>query len=428
MPKITKRTIDALPPDAPRQIVWDSELKGFGLIALPSGVRSFFVQYRNETGRQRRLTLGRYGVLTVDQARKAAQQALAGVSEGKDPLAARQTHRDAPTVSRLLDRYLAEHVEVHNGERTATEVRGLIERHIRAGLGALKTSSVTRQDIAKFHRSLERAPRSANIALTILSKAFNLAELWGIRPEGSNPCLRIPRFPENSRERFLSAEELANFGRVFEEAETIGLPWQEREGAKAKHRSKEENRRTPIGARTLAALKLLLFTGARLSEILELQWAHIDLERGTIALPGRKGGGRQAHPVSTMALAIIAELGKVEGSPWIFPAPRDLEKHLSLSVVENAWRRIRDRAGAPDVRIHDLRHTIGTYASQTGVNAFGVRDLLRHATIAMTGRYANRDADPIRSVSEAVGARVAAGLSGGAGGEVVPLKPKGAAK
>jgi len=122
-----------------------------------------------------------------------------------------------------------------------------------------------------------------------------------------------------------------------------------------------------------------------------------------------------------MALAIVAELRPVESSPWVFPAPKDLDKHLSLSVAENAWRRIRDRAGSPDVRIHDLRHTIGTYASQTGVNAFGVRDLLRHATIAMTGRYANRDADPIRSVSEAVGARVAAGLSG-----IVPLKAEGA--
>jgi hypothetical protein len=206
MPKITKRTIDALPDDGPRQIIWDSELKGFGLIALPSGVRSFFVRYRNDMGRERRLTIGRFGVLTADQARQAAQLALASVTEGKDPASERRTQRDAPTVSKLLDRYLAEHVEVHNSGRTIQEIRGLIERHIRRGLGALKSSAVTRQDIARFHRSLDNAPRSANIALAILSKAFSLAELWGIRPEGSNPCRRVPRFPESARERFLSAE------------------------------------------------------------------------------------------------------------------------------------------------------------------------------------------------------------------------------
>jgi integrase len=427
MPKITKRLIDALPPGGERLILWDSELKGFGLVALPSGVRSFVVKYRNEAGRQRRLTLGRFGVMTVDGARQAAREALAAVGKGSDPVDDRQSLRAAPSVSGLLDRYLAEHVDVHNAPKTAESARLSIEKHIRPRLGALRAASVTRQDVLELHRAMDETPRHANLTLAILSKAFNLAELWGIRPEGSNPCRKVPRYPESARERFFSGEELGRLGAVLREAEAPGLPWREREGAKAKHRAKEENRVTPISPRALAAIRLLLFTGARLSEILELQWAHVDFERGLVALPTRKGGGRRPHPVSTMALAVLADLPREQDSPWVLPAPKDTAKRLSQSVVENAWLRIRDHAGVADIRLHDLRHTMGTYASQAGVNAFQVRDLLRHANIAMTGRYANRDEDPIRSISEIVGERIAAGLDGGAPGEVVPFKRPGKA-
>lgn len=425
MPKITKRLIDALPPGGERLILWDSELKGFGLVALPSGVRSFIVKYRNETGRQRRLTLGRFGVMTVDGARAAALATLAAVGKGSDPVDDRQSLRAAPSVDDLLKRYLAEHVDVHNAPKTAEGARLSIEKHIRPRLGGLRAAAVTRQDVLKLHRAMQETPRQANLTLAILSKAFSLAELWGIRPEGSNPCRKVPRYPELARERFFSAEELARLGAVLRQAEAPGLPWREREGAKAKHRAKEENRVTPISPRALAAIRLLLFTGARLSEILELQWAHVDFERGLVALPTRKGGGRRPHPVSTMMLAVLADLPREQGSPWVLPAPTDAAKRLSQSVVENAWLRIRDHAGVADIRLHDLRHKMGTYASQAGVNAFQVRDLLRHANIAMTGRYANCDEDPIRSISEIVGERIAAGLASGAPGEVVPFKRPG---
>lgn len=427
--KLTKRAIEALPIPRPgeRILVWDFELKGFGLLVLPSGIRSFIAQYRNKSGRQRRLTLGRFGVLTLDQARQAARKALASASDGKDPVAERHAHRAAPTVSDLLDRYVTEHVKVHNAPKTVLTVEPLIKNHLKPGLGALKTVSVTRQDVARLHRAMESTPRMANMALAVLSKAFGLAELWGVRPENSNPCKRVPRYPENARERFLSAEELGRLGGVFVEAETIGLPWREREGAKAKHRPKEQNRRATVNPLALAALRLLLFTGARLSEILELKWDHIDFAGGTLALPERKGGRRRAHPVSTMALDVLVGLAKVDDSPWALPAPLNKAKHLSMEILENVWQKIRARAGLEDVHIHDLRHTVGTYGSQSGVNAFCLRDLLRHKTIAMTGRYANRDADPIRSVSEAVGERIAAGLAGRKSAEAIsPEEQSGA--
>ncbi len=327
----------------------------------------------------------------------------------------------------MLDDYVEKHLMVENAKRTRQSALSAVNRHIRPALGAFKVAGVTRQDVARLHRRMVDTPRQANLTLAVLSKAFSLAEEWGWRPEGSNPCRRVPRFDEVERERFLSADELARLGRAIEEAETVGLPWRENAAAKAKHRPKEENRRTLINPRALAAVKLLLFTGARLSEILELKWNQVDFERGFLALPGRKGGARRDHPVSSMALAILADLPRVKlsggrESPWVLPAPLDASKPLSPSVASTAWQGLRARAEIEDVRLHDLRHTAGTFVSQTGANAFLVRDFLRHKTLAMTNRYANRDDDPVRAVSESVGRRIAAGLSGAAPGEVVAFK------
>ena len=159
MPKITKRLIDALPPGGERLILWDFELKGFGLVVLPSGVRSFVVQYRNASGRKRRLALGRFGVMTVDGARQAAREALAAVGKGLDPVGDKQALRAAPSVSELLDRYLVKHVDIHNASSTAEGVRFAIERHILPRIGPLRAAAVTRQDILKLHGAMEATPR-----------------------------------------------------------------------------------------------------------------------------------------------------------------------------------------------------------------------------------------------------------------------------
>lgn len=422
--RLTKRTIDALPAVDGPTLHWDATLKGFGLKQFAGGAMTFIVNYRNRDGVQRRVSLGRFGAVTVEEARTRAQGLLGEVAAGGDPAKAVKDHRQAPTVSDLLDDYLSKHVEVANKPRTRALVRDLVKNHLRPALGSLKVASVTRQDVQKLRRDMGETPRAANLALAALSKAFGLAEEWGWRPEGSNPCKRVPRYEENERERFLSNEEIARLGAAVEEAETIGLPWRENEDAKAKHRPRDENRRAAVNPRALAAIKLLLLTGARRSEILELKWEHVDFKEGKIQLPTKKGGALKAAPVNTDALAILASLPKVKRSPWVLPAPEDEKKPLSPSVISHAWQRLRAHAGLADVRLHDLRHTFGTYASQTGANAFAIRDALRHKTTSMTNRYVNRDADPMRALAESIGERIAAGLSGGAGAEVVPFKRK----
>ncbi len=411
MIRLSKRSIDAAMPQARVVFLWDDQLRGFGLRIQPGGSKTFVIQYRTSAGRSRRIALGRYGVLTADQARWDAQQKLAAVARGEDPAGERRAMRDALTVRELFERYLSEHVCVHNAATTQAETRRLVNTQILPRLGGIRAGVVTRQDAARVHAAMRKTPRQANIVLSILSKAFNLAEIWGARSEHSNPARGIRRYAENSRERFLSEAEIARLGAVLEEAAARGLPWVTDEAKPvSKHLAKPENRRSSVNPQALAAIRLLLFTGARLSEIIALRWEHVDFERRTLALPSRKGAARVAHPVSAPVADEIAALSRSEGSPWVLPRASDRQRHISKEVMESAWQRVRAAAGFPDVRLHDLRHTVGTMVSRSGANAFLIRDVLRHKTLAMTGRYVNRDNDPVREAVDQVGESLSAGL------------------
>lgn len=425
MPKLTKRVLDEARASDGEAILWDESLRGFGVRLQPSGVKSFLVQYRNAGGRSRRLTLGRYGVLTVDEARKRAREVLVAVAKGGDPVADKQSHRKADTFDELVKRYLTDHVETKNAEKTRKEIERLLKRDVLPRLGSLKAANVTRDDVLKLHRSMRDRPRMANITLSVLSKIFNLAEIWSIRPERSNPCKGVPPYKENSRERFLNADELGRLGQSIALAESEGLPWAVKEGAKIKHLPKDADTfRTLVCKEAISIIRLLLFTGARRGEIISLRWEHVDMSRRTLALPERKGGARRAYPVSAAALDLLKEVKAVEGSPWVFPRPRDSSRHVAAEVVWNAWQRIRHHAALDDVHLHDLRHTVGTYAGQAGVSAFIVRDLLRHSSSITTNRYVNRQDDPVRDISDHVGERILAGLSGVQSAEVIPLTAK----
>lgn len=409
MPKLTKKAIDEAKPGSARQFLWDSELRGFGLVVQPSGTRSFCIQYRNAAGRERRMMLGRYGVLTVDEARRLAKAALADVAGGADPMGDKRAYREAPSLDDLFDRYLEEHVGPHNAPSTAKDVEAMLKLHLRPRVGSIKVNDFKLSDAAKLHNALKATPRRANHVLAILSKSLSLAEVWGLRPVNSNPCRSVARFTENQRKRFLNAAEIQRLGEALIEGETIGLPWQIKE-AGSKHLPPEDERRTLLGWQVVGAVRLLLLTGARLSEILGLRWSDVNASAHTVALPDRKGGKRVPHPANDAAFEVLAALPREQGAIFVFPRTDDTERHVSREALEGAWARLRWRAGIDDVRLHDLRHTVGTYASQAGVSSFIVRDLLRHSNITMTGRYANFDADPVRQVSNAVGGRIQAAL------------------
>ena len=422
MPKLTKRFVDSSKaPARGYELIWDDEMPGFGLRVTPSGARSYVAQYRNAHGRSRRMTIGKHGKITAAEARERAGRIFAAVRDGADPVAARRAYLDAPTVDALLDRYLAEHVEKHNRPGTRAEVKRLVERHIRPALGAQKVAAVTRQDVAKLHHSLADTPRQANVVLAFCSKAFGLAEEWGMRSEGTNPCRRIARNREQHRERFLSGKELARLAATLRMAETKGLLWTTKaRGPKAKHLAKPENRRTLCPRVITAAIELLAFTGCRVSEVLNLRWEHVDMKAGTLSLAETKAGRPQTVILNAPARAVLK--GLTRRSPWVFPSQHDPQRPLARDWLEAKWQRIRAVAGLADVHLHDLRHTVGTLAAQSGANSFLIRDLLRHRDISTTGRYVHRAAEPLRMLSEMVGESIAAAMAGRASADVVPLK------
>jgi Arm DNA-binding domain/Phage integrase, N-terminal SAM-like domain len=195
--KLTKRSVESLAPAAKPVVHYDDRLAGFGVRVMPGGRRFYFVyfvRYRNKHGRSRWFTIGPHGKITADAARTMAQRILQTVAvDGRDPSSEREAFRVAPTVNDLLDRYIAEHVEARNRPNTRAAFKSIIARDIRPELGRLKVASVTRQDMHRFHAARADTPRQANLILAVCSKAFNLAELWEMRAEGTNPCSKIER-------------------------------------------------------------------------------------------------------------------------------------------------------------------------------------------------------------------------------------------
>jgi integrase len=387
MAKISKRSVDALQPEAGRDILlWDDELPGFGVRCRPSGSKVYFLKYRTQGNRQRWLSLGQHGPLTPEAARAKALREKAAVADGGDPSGARQTKRRESTIAELADRYMTEHVEVHNKPSTASEVRRIVEKRIKPELGAIKITDLSRADIKAWHQRMSGMRYEANRSVAYLSKMLSLASHeWELRAD--NPCLGIKRFPERARERFFTDDEVVRLGQALAAME-------------------QEAEEPPS---FFLMVRLLATTGMRLGEALSLKWEYVDLAEGFIRLPDAKAGARTV-PLGSAARAILDNAQ--ERGVYVIPR-RDEDEPLSASAAGKAWVRLRNKAGIPDARLHDWRHTAGTLAALGGANAFSIRDLLGHKTLAMTNRYVARAAELVRGTADSVSSRVSAALTAG---------------
>lgn len=401
--KITKRSVDAMKPaaDGAETVLWDSELKGFGVRVQRGGAKSYVLHYRVGTGRGatlRKFTIGRHGSpWTAETARSEAKRLLGIIEDGADPAADKIAGQQAPTLAQLAERFLAEHVEAKRKARTAAEYRRLLDKIILPALGKRKVADVTRADIAKLHHANRAAPYQANRLLAVLSKIFNLAERWGMRPDGSNPCRHVEKFGERKRERMLSADELARLGDAL--AGYDGSPY------------------------VVAAVKLLVFTGARLGEVLGLRWDWIDFERGEARLPESKTGAKTLH-LPPPALAVLADLRRLDGNPHVIAGAREGAAWVNL---EKPWRAIRAAAGLADVRLHDLRHAFASVAASSGMGLPIIGKMLGHTQAQTTARYAHLASDPVKAAAAAVAGRIAGAMNGAknapddGGSNVVPI-------
>lgn len=397
MTKLTNRTVAATRPRDRDVFVWDDELPGFGLRVKPSGVKSYVIQYRNRHNDSRRITIGRHGVIGPEKARRKAKKMLADVQDGADPATERKDDREAPTVAELAEKYLREHAAPHKKPRSVEEDQRLLRLHVLPALGRKKVAGITRADITGLHHAMRDTPGAANRTLALVSKMLNLAEKWGLRPDGSNPCRHVDRYPERKMERFLSVDELGRLGAVLAEAE-----------------------RTATELRSvIAAVRLLMFTGARLGEILNLEWSHVDFERSCLRLPESKTGAKVIH-LNAPALEVLNGIER-DGSPWVI-AGRDPDK--PLVNLRKPWHRIRKAAGLDNVRLHDLRHSFASVGAAGGLSLPMIGALLGHTQAATTQRYAHLAADPLKQAADMIGERIRAAINGKSG-EVVPLdRPK----
>jgi len=222
MARLTKRVIEAAEVRNKDYLVFDDELSGFGLRVLPSGRKNFILQYRVVT-RTRRMTLGYFPAITAEQARDKALKTLAAISGGSDPMQEKHAFAACPDVKEFCARFQEIHINVHLKLSTRGRYEGIIKNQLVPFLGRLKITEVTRAHVLQLHHSLSKTPSTGNQALTVLSKMFNMAEAWGLRPENTNPCRHVKKYKEKKRERFLSADEMRRLGDTLRMAEEAGL-------------------------------------------------------------------------------------------------------------------------------------------------------------------------------------------------------------
>ncbi|WEZ84652.1 site-specific integrase [Rhizobium sp. 32-5/1] len=249
----------------------------------------------------------------------------------------------------------------------------------------------------------------ANKTTAIISSMFSFGMKMGLIPRGQGPTTDIEKYDEEGVERYLSTAELERLGTSIRLAETTGLPWHIDPNKKAKHVPKE-NRETVIGEHAAAALRLLIFTGARLREILHLEWSHVDLERGLLLLPKSKTG-KKTIVLNAPAMELLANLTRI-GKFVIASDSAGTDEEKPRADLKRPWEAVRRHANLTDVRLHDLRHNFASFGAGGGMGLPIIGKLLGHTQASTTQRYAHLDADPVRFASNAIGSRIMDAMGG----------------
>jgi integrase len=395
--KLSGKLLKALePPASGYYLIWDSGIKGFGVRITTAGAKSFIYNYRvRETGRERRKTIGQYPAWSVAAAKKEAERLKQLRDQGHDPMGELHAKRGAPTVADLADFYCEHHLPTLRPS-SQRDARDMLRDHILPRLGKIKVANVKQSDVAALHRRMSTIPYRANRVLAVVSKMFNIAEHpdQGWREPGTSPVRGVKRYSEEARERFLSAKELDRLTEALRD-----YPDQ-----------------------TIAnAIRLILLTGARKSEVLTVTWDQFDFERGAWTKPSHHTKQKRRHtvPLSPPALQLLTEIKARSESDYVFPSPRRTGR--PLREIKMAWRAICEKAKLKDFRIHDLRHSYASILASSGLSLPIIGKLLGHTQAETTKRYAHIQDDVLRAATERVGALVEASEKSRVA-EVIPIR------
>ncbi|MET4697998.1 integrase [Constrictibacter sp. MBR-5] len=391
MPKLTKRLVESIEPEATEVVVWDTEISGFGVRVSPAGRRSYILKYRAGHGRSapiRKPTIGVHGNITLEQARAIARDMMGQVAAGRDPSAERKAEAELPTMKDLAAAYL----DAFKAKRTIDEDKAKFARleKLAPSLMRKRVRDVTHADVAAVKAKLADTPIQANRFLALLSAAFSYASGPEKRWCTENPAKGIKRNPEERRERYLSPAELLRLSEALNAYSEPG---------------------------TANAVRLLMLTGARRGEVLQARWEQFDLDAGVWTKPSAHTKQKKLHrvPLSPPALLLLQAQRKLAGtSEWVFPGRRNGER---LMDVKKAWATVCTAAGIEDARLHDLRHTFASILAGSGMSLPIIGALLGHTQPATTARYSHLADDPLREATGRVGALFQTG-----GADVIPLR------
>ncbi len=411
--KLTKRIVDAALPADRDTIVWDSELTGFGLRVRPAGSKTFIAQYRaggGRTGTTRRFTVGRFGTLTVEEARLEARKVLLSAAKGADPASDRNAKRREMTVTELIELYSRDGTD-HMKDASRRNTLARLKHHVVPLLGRKKITEVRVTEIEQFMRDvrfgktandIKTGPRGRAIVrggagaalkgVRDLSSVFTFAVRLELLP--SNPCGPVKKSADSKRTRFLSIEEVQRLGAALESMEAEG-----------------------VNPKAIVIMRLWALTGCRRDEIAALQWSEIDFERACLRLADSKTG-RSVRPLAGPAIALLNAVPRDPQSPFVFPSE---DGSTFYQGTKRFWPKVVARANLPGVTPHTLRHTIGSAAVSSGETLAMTGSLLGHANASSTSIYAHMQQDPARRAADRVVGPIAAALGGTAGAEVVQI-------
>ena len=380
--KLTKTAVETAQPQAQAVELRDTVVPGFLCKITPAGRRVFMLQYRTNAGERRKPALGLFGELTVEQARVMAQDWLAEVRRGGDPGGAKAEARKAPTMAELCKKFMEDYSKKRNKPSTWRGYQAVIDRCIVPMLGRKKVADVKRPDIAGYMEKLSYKPTEANKGFAILRKMFNLAEVWGFRPDGTNPCRHVPMYPNGKATHLISDEEMGLLFRQLERVEAEGL----------------ENYVIPL------AIRLQFEFAGRRSEICTLEWDWIDLANRRVVWPDSKTGG-MSKPMSEEAYRLLSTAPRLEGCPYVLPSPNDPTRHLTFGEHYGGWCRVLKAAGVPHVGTHGIRHRSATDIANSGVPIKVGMELTQHKTVAQFMHYVHTEDKPVRDAAELVASR-----------------------